>query len=51
MNQNAQQQLLSTARMRAWEPLVWLLAFALPLLVPGHALIVNEVAIVALFAV
>ena len=48
---NAQQQLLSTARMRGWEPLVWLLAFALPLLVPGHALIVNEVAIVALFAV
>jgi branched-chain amino acid transport system permease protein len=48
---NAQQQLLYTARMRGWEPLVWLLAFALPLLVPGHALIVNEVAIVALFAV
>lgn len=48
---NAQQQLLSSARMRGWEPLVWLLAFALPLLVPGHALIVNEVAIVALFAV
>ena len=48
---NAQQQLLSSARMRGWEPLVWLVAFALPLLVPGHALIVNEVAIVALFAV
>ncbi len=37
--------------MRYWEPVVWLVAFALPLLVPGHALIVNEVAIVALFAV
>eukprot|EP01034_Spumella_vulgaris_P040119 gene40119-49622_t len=37
--------------MRGWEPLVWLVAFALPLLVPGQALIVNEVAIVALFAV
>ena len=48
---DARQQLLSTARMRGWEPLVWLVAFALPLLVPGHALIVNEVAIVALFAV
>lgn len=48
---DARTQLLSTARMRGWEPLVWLLAFALPLLVPGHALIVNEVAIVALFAV
>lgn len=48
---NPQQQLLSSARMRGWEPLVWLVAFASPLLVPGHALIVNEVAIVALFAV
>jgi len=48
---NAQQQLLSAARLRGWEPLVWLLAFALPLAFPGHALIVNEVAIVALFAV
>ena len=48
---DARNQLLSTARMRGWEPLVWLVAFALPLLVPGHALIVNEVAIVALFAV
>lgn len=48
---NARQQLLSLARVRGWEPWVWLLAFSLPLLVPGHALIVNEVAIVALFAV
>jgi branched-chain amino acid transport system permease protein len=48
---DARQQLLSTARVRGWEPLVWLLAFALPLAFPGHALIVNEVAIVALFAV
>jgi branched-chain amino acid transport system permease protein len=48
---DARQQLLSTARVRGWEPLVWLVAFALPLAFPGHALIVNEVAIVALFAV
>jgi len=48
---DARQQLLSTAKVRGWEPLVWLLAFALPLAFPGHALIVNEVAIVALFAV
>jgi branched-chain amino acid transport system permease protein len=48
---NARQQLLSLARVRGWEPWVWLLAFSLPMLVPGHALIVNEVAIVALFAV
>ncbi|MGV0958594.1 MAG: branched-chain amino acid ABC transporter permease [Limnohabitans sp.] len=48
---DARTQLLSTARLRGWEPLVWLLAFAMPLAFPGHALIVNEVAIVALFAV
>lgn len=48
---DARQQLLSTAKVRGWEPLVWLLAFALPFAFPGHALIVNEVAIVALFAV
>ena len=48
---NARQQLLSAARVRGWEPLVWLVAFVLPFALPGHALIVNEVAIVALFAV
>jgi len=48
---DARQQLLSNARMGRWEPLLWLLAFVLPWAMPGHALIVNEVAIVALFAV
>ena len=48
---DARQQLLSSARLRGWEPLVWLLAFVMPFAFPGHALIVNEVAIVALFAV
>ncbi len=48
---NARQQLLSNARVRGWEPLAWLVAFTLPFFLPGHALIVNEVAIVALFAV
>ena len=38
-------------RWRWPEGLLWLLAFALPALWPGHALIVNEIAIVALFAV
>ncbi|HSV80930.1 MAG TPA: branched-chain amino acid ABC transporter permease [Ramlibacter sp.] len=37
--------------MRTWEPLLWLLAFAVPVLAPSHALIVNEIAIVGLFAV
>ncbi len=31
--------------------MLWLAAFAAPMLLPGHSLIVNEIAIVALFAV
>lgn len=48
---NARSQLLSRAGWRWYEPLLWAVAFALPALLPGHALIVNEIAIVALFAV
>lgn len=47
----AQSDLLRASRMKPWEPVLWLLAFAAPLLLPSHALIVNEVAIVALFAI
>jgi branched-chain amino acid transport system permease protein len=47
----SQQSLLAHRRWRAWEPLLWLFAFAAPLLLPRHALIINEIAIVALFAV
>ncbi|GHC83775.1 branched-chain amino acid ABC transporter permease [Pseudorhodoferax aquiterrae] len=43
--------LLNISRMRPWEPVLWLIAFAAPLLLPSKALIVNEIAIVALFAV
>ena len=43
--------ILSQGRWRWYEPLLWLAVFALPALLPGHALIVNEIAIVALFAV
>ena len=46
-----QNSLLAPSRFKAWEPLLWLVAFAAPWIVPGHALIVNEIAIVALFAV
>ncbi|MDB5744751.1 MAG: amino acid/amide transporter rane protein 2, family [Polaromonas sp.] len=46
-----QQSLLRYSRFKPWEPLLWLLAFAAPVLVPSHALIINEIAIVALFAV
>ena len=48
---SAQRSLLAGRRWRAWEPLLWLVAFAAPVLVPSHAFIVNEIAIVALFAV
>jgi branched-chain amino acid transport system permease protein len=47
----AQSQLLRAARLRPWELAILVLAFAAPMVVPGHALIVNEIAIVALFAV
>jgi branched-chain amino acid transport system permease protein len=43
-------RLLDPARWRPWEFVVWALAFALPLAMPSHALMVNEIAIVALFA-
>jgi branched-chain amino acid transport system permease protein len=42
--------LLDASRWKAWEPVVWLLAFASPCCVAQHALIINEIAIVALFA-
>lgn len=47
----AQTELQRASRIKPWEPVLWLLAFASPLLVPSHALIINEVAIVALFAI
>jgi len=47
---SAQDSLLRARRIKPWEPVVWLLAFAAPVLFPEHALIVNEIAIVALFA-
>ena len=47
----AQQKLMGAARMKWWEPVLWLLAFAAPVLAPSYALIINEIAIVGLFAV
>ena len=48
---NPQNTLLQARRFRWWEPVLWLLAFAAPLALPSHALIINEIAIVALFAI
>ena len=46
-----QKSLLDANRIKAWEPVLWLVAFAVPLVMPKYGLIVNEIAIVALFAV
>jgi branched-chain amino acid transport system permease protein len=50
-NLNPQASLLAASRWKPWEIVVWLLAFAAPLVFGRHALIVNEIAIVALFAI
>lgn len=47
----ARQSLLGAARWKPWEFVLWALAFAMPLVLSRHALIVNEIAIVALFAI
>ncbi len=48
---NTQTSLLNSSRWRPWEPVLWLIAFAAPVLMPSHASLINEIAIVALFAV
>jgi branched-chain amino acid transport system permease protein len=48
---DAQQTLRAASRWKPWEFVLWALAFASPLLLSRHALIVNEIAIVALFAI
>jgi branched-chain amino acid transport system permease protein len=44
------QPLLQKARWRPWEYALWVVVFVLPLVMPSHALMINEIAIVALFA-
>ncbi|WP_341914724.1 branched-chain amino acid ABC transporter permease [Polaromonas sp. YR568] len=51
MTNATQKSLLHSSRLKPWEPVLWLLAFASPLLLSSHALIINEIAIVALFAI
>jgi branched-chain amino acid transport system permease protein len=48
---DAAQSLKSASRWKPWEPVLWLLAFVMPVLLPSHAALINEIAIVALFAV
>ena len=47
----ARNALITTRRWKPRELALWVLALALPLLLSRHALIINEIAIVALFAV
>ena len=49
--QAASAALHGLSRPRAWEFAVLMLLFAAPVLAPSHALMVNEIAIIALFAV
>ncbi len=48
---DARSSLLHARRFKAAEWVFWCLAFAAPALLPSHALMLNEMAIVALFAV
>ncbi len=47
---DAQAALLRKARWKPLEFVAWAVAFALPFAMPSHSLLVNEIAIVALFA-
>jgi branched-chain amino acid transport system permease protein len=48
---NAQDSLLQASRWKKWEFAFWALAFLSPWVLGSHALIINEIAIVALFAI
>jgi branched-chain amino acid transport system permease protein len=49
--QKVQDSLRATSRWKVGEPVFWLLALASPFVLGTHALIINEIAIVALFAI
>ncbi len=43
--------LLELSRYKPWEAVLWLLAFAAPVVLGSHALMINEIVIFALFAI
>ena len=50
MTGSSQPRLLAPARWRAWELALWAVIWLMPVLVPQHAALINEIAILALFA-
>ena len=44
------EKLLAPSRWRAWEAVLWLAIWAMPVLFAQHAALINEIAILALFA-
>jgi branched-chain amino acid transport system permease protein len=51
MSGNILSAVASQSRWKIWEYALWALLFVLPFAVPKHAALVNEIAIVALFAI
>ncbi|MES2946187.1 MAG: branched-chain amino acid ABC transporter permease [Pseudomonadota bacterium] len=51
IQQQVQDSLRTRSRWKPWESVFWLLALASPFVLGSHALIINEMAIVALFAI
>ena len=51
VTQKVQDALHAKSRWKVWEPVFWLIALASPFALGSHALIINEIAIVALFAI
>ncbi|MFM9998052.1 MAG: branched-chain amino acid ABC transporter permease [Burkholderiaceae bacterium] len=51
MSGRALDALRGLSRIRPWEPVLWLLAFAAPAALPSHALMINEITVFALFAI
>jgi branched-chain amino acid transport system permease protein len=47
---NVQTSLLARSRWRPWEIAAWVVLWALPLVLGSHAALINEIAILALFA-
>jgi branched-chain amino acid transport system permease protein len=43
-------RLLAPSRWRAWEIVLWVAVWAAPIVLPSHAALINEIAILALFA-